>query len=138
MRGRVGHGSIHKSTGYYRIGLYDGQRTEQMMVHRAVLLAFVGPLPEGMHTRHLNGNPLDNRLCNLKYDTVAENMRDKRRHGTNVSLNKTHCPQGHEYTPENTRYTARRDRENRTRSCRECNRIRCRQKYLARKARKAA
>ncbi len=31
---------------------------------------------------HNNGNPADNRLSNLRWDTPANNCADKRRHGT--------------------------------------------------------
>ena len=36
--------------------------------------AFVGPRPEGNEVLHLNGNPSDNRLENLKYGTRRENI----------------------------------------------------------------
>lgn len=45
-------------------------------VHQLVMLAFVGPRPEGMEVCHSNGNGLDNRLENLRYDTRVENCRD--------------------------------------------------------------
>lgn len=51
-------------------------------VHRLVLEAFVGPCPDGMECRHLNGNSQDNRLGNLAWGTHAENEADKLRHGT--------------------------------------------------------
>jgi hypothetical protein len=60
---------------------YDLQRT-MYYVHRLVLDAFVGPCPEGMEARHLNGNSMDNRLENLAWSTHAVNMADKFRHGT--------------------------------------------------------
>lgn len=45
---------------------------------------------------------------------------------------KTHCPQGHEYTPENTRHQNKRDRGpvRRSRYCRECDRQRMQRKRL--------
>ena len=53
------------------------------VVHRLVLLAYVGePLPHQTQTRHLDGNPANNRLSNLKWGTPAENSADMRRHGT--------------------------------------------------------
>lgn len=54
----------------------------QLRIHHLVLQAFVGPCPEGMECRHLNGNPADNRLENLRWGTHAENMRDRAEHGT--------------------------------------------------------
>src|SRR5262245_38045005 len=49
---------------------------------RLVLLAFVGPCPEGMECRHLDGNPQNNHVDNLRWGTSAENTEDQRRHGT--------------------------------------------------------
>lgn len=45
-------------------------------VHQLVMLAFIGPTPDGMEIRHLNGNPADNRLVNLKFGTRTENILD--------------------------------------------------------------
>lgn len=50
-------------------------------VHRLVLAAFVGP-GEGIDGCHNNGNGLDNRLENLRWDTRSGNEKDKLRHGT--------------------------------------------------------
>ncbi len=59
-------------------------------VHQLVLEAFVGPRKEGMETRHLDGNPVNNRLENLKWGTHTENMADAVRHGT-VPRGEAHC-----------------------------------------------
>lgn len=53
------------------------------LVHHLVLDAFTGPRPEGLECRHLNGNPSDNRLSNLRWGTVEENRADSVRHRTN-------------------------------------------------------
>lgn len=45
------------------------------LVHQLVLEAFVGPRPDGYEVLHLNHNPADNRLVNLKYGTRSENLR---------------------------------------------------------------
>ena len=88
-----------------------------IVIHTAVALAFLGPRPEGMQIRHLDGNHLNNNVWNLCYGTASENMQDRTRHGNNPNTNKTHCPAGHEYTPENTYY-----RKNGGRVCRTCSR----------------
>jgi hypothetical protein len=49
--------------------------------------------------------------------------------GRGANRAKTHCPSGHEYTPENT-YLNRRGH----RFCRACNNNRSRRGYAARKA----
>ena len=53
----------------------------KLFVHRAVLLAYVGPSPPGCETRHLDGNPTNNVLSNLRWGTRMENVQDRRQHG---------------------------------------------------------
>lgn len=88
---------------YPSVQLRRGDRRINQRVHRIVMEAFVGPRPDDKQTRHLNGDPLDNRLVNLAYGTSAENMQDVVRHGHNHRANQTACLRGHEFTPENTR-----------------------------------
>ena len=45
------------------------------LVHQLVMLAFVGPCPEGMEILHIDSNPANNRPRNLKYGTRSENMK---------------------------------------------------------------
>lgn len=68
---------------YWAVSLYDahGQRPS-MTVHRLVMEAFRGPCPKGKQVAHNNGDPHDNRLCNLRYCTAKENAADRDRHGT--------------------------------------------------------
>ena len=70
--------------GYLCTTAYINGKWKTIYAHRAVLEAFVGPLPKGMEVRHLNSNPLDNRLENLKYGTKSENMQDAVKLGTLV------------------------------------------------------
>lgn len=85
LRGRTGKllSQSPAGSGYLRVQvvLRSGD-TRQLLAHRAVLLAFVGPCPEGQQGAHLNGNRLDNRLENLKWCTAAENTAHKQAHGT--------------------------------------------------------
>ena len=72
--------------GYRHVTLYaEGGRKKTFRVHRLVLELFVGPCPEGMECRHLNGIPDDNRLKNLQWSTHQENCSDRRLHGTELS-----------------------------------------------------
>lgn len=50
-------------------------------VHAIVLNAFVGPCPDGMECRHLDGDKTNNNLTNLKWGTPAENANDRDLHG---------------------------------------------------------
>ncbi|MFL1432774.1 MULTISPECIES: HNH endonuclease [unclassified Nocardiopsis] len=95
------------------------------LLHRVVLETFVGPRPDGMVCRHLDGDRMNCRLDNLRWGTAAENMRDSIEHGTHANARKTHCPAGHEYTPENTRIDGRGHR-----ACRECARLRKRRRKV--------
>ena len=60
----------------------DNPDRTRLFVHRAVLEAFVGLKPDGMVCRHLDGNPQNNRLENLRWGTPKENSADAIRHGT--------------------------------------------------------
>jgi HNH endonuclease len=71
----------HKNGGHLAVTLGYKRRTKIYFVHRLVLLAFVGPCPQGMQCRHLNGDPTDNRVENLKWGTAYENAADAIRHG---------------------------------------------------------
>ena len=51
-----------------------------------VLLAFVGPRPKDQDVCHTDGNKLNNRLDNLRYDTRAGNAADKTGQAHNVTL----------------------------------------------------
>jgi hypothetical protein len=78
---------IHKSYLHVQISK-DTKRSVKvkMPVHQLVLMAYVGNKPEGFVCRHLNGNPLDNRVENLKWGTALENIQDSIRHGTAACL----------------------------------------------------
>jgi hypothetical protein len=54
-------------------------------VHRLVLEAFVGPAPEGEEGCHNDGNPANNALGNLRWDSHPSNMADQVAHGTKVN-----------------------------------------------------
>jgi hypothetical protein len=52
------------------------------LVHRLVLLNFIGPCPPDHESCHLNGKRSDNRLSNLQWKTHHENYLDKIKHKT--------------------------------------------------------
>lgn len=51
-----------------------GRKVGTKSVHTLVLSTFVGPRPKGLDILHLNHNPGDNRVSNLKYGTRTENL----------------------------------------------------------------
>lgn len=52
----------------------------QRHIHTLVLEAFVGPCPEGLECRHLDGDAGNNRLTNLRWGSRMENQKDRRFH----------------------------------------------------------
>ena len=68
--------------GHLSVLMSREKKEYQRLVHRLVLEAFAGPCPEGMQCRHLDGNPGNNSLENLKWGTPKENSEDTLRHGT--------------------------------------------------------
>ncbi len=59
-------------------------RNNQRAVHRLVLEAFVGKRPDGMEACHWDGNPANNSLSNLRWDTRSGNRKDDIRHGKGI------------------------------------------------------
>ena len=78
----------------------DGQARTRIVSH-LVAEAFLGKRPQGLSVCHNNGNPGDNRVSNLRYDTHSENMHDKKLHGTDHNVNKSHCPRNHPLSGNN-------------------------------------
>lgn len=72
------------TNGYYVVTLMRDKKRHSREVHSLVTLAFLGPRPEKLQTAHGNGNPLDNRLSNLRYDTAKGNAADRILHGTTI------------------------------------------------------
>ena len=64
----------------------DGMKSLQY-IHRLVRLAFRGPAPKGHEGCHYDGDSLNNRLDNLRWDTRAGNVQDTIRHGRHWATN---------------------------------------------------
>lgn len=116
--------------GFVLTGL--GAIKKHLKLHVIVAAAFIGPRPAGMEVCHNDGNKLNNAASNLRYDTRLANEQDKRKHGTHHHTKKTHCPRGHEYTPENTYINTRGGRE--CRMCRQLKYDRVNQKMREKRA----
>lgn len=112
----------------YGVFYWNGR---QVGAHQAAYEIFREPIPDEMEPDHLchpgdgscaKGTRCPHRLCvnpaHLELVTHRENVR----RGTSLfakNMTVTHCPQGHEYTPKNTRIRiGRSGYENR--SCKEC------------------
>lgn len=69
--------------GYFRVRMTMGdKKIKTPFVHQLVLRAFVGPPPPNSITRHLDGCPQNNVICNLAWGTPQQNADDRKVHGT--------------------------------------------------------
>lgn len=94
-------------------GLHPG-----FLVHRLVALAFHGLPPTPKHeVCHGDDDRTNNTAANLRWGTKSENALDAVRNGLHHEVRKTHCAEGHEYSPENTYRTPQGRRR-----CRRCRR----------------
>src|SRR5210317_1531012 len=68
--------------GYDKVDLYIDKKRKAYKVHRLVMLVFEGDRPydnnrkEYYQIDHINRNKKDNRLCNLRYCTRDQNMKN--------------------------------------------------------------
>lgn len=101
--------------GYLHVPL----RGQRRAVHTLVAAAFLGPRPEDMQVRHLDGDPSNNRPENLAYGTGSDNCLDMVRHGTHHETRRTECPRGHPLVEPNLIPTGQATGR---RTCLACNR----------------
>lgn len=92
-----------------------------MRAHRVYYARERGDIPEGLVLDHLCRNRRCVNPAHLEPVTDRENI--LRGEGPPAqNARKTHCPRGHEFTPENTGYAQRGHR--RERYCKTCHRMR--------------
>jgi hypothetical protein len=89
-----------------------------VLAHRVVYAEAVGPIPDGFQVDHLCGFSLCCNPAHLEAVPPSENNA-RSTSPTSANITKTHCPQGHEYTVENTGYR----KDVRYRYCRTCARL---------------
>lgn len=105
-----------RKDGYGRFRI-DGKT---QLAHRVSFEIWKGPIPNGMDVCHRCDNPSCVNPVHLFLATHVGNMQDKIKKRRDHNQQKTHCPQGHEYTPANA-YTAPGTN---SRACRTCRCIR--------------
>lgn len=66
---------------YISYGLWKEGKERVLYLHQLKLMAYVGPCPEGMECRHLDGNAKNNNLSNLAWGTRDDNVEDQKLHG---------------------------------------------------------
>lgn len=89
--------------GYGRINV--GGRAE--LVHRLMYRLWVGEIPEKLSIDHLCRNTKCAAPDHLEAVTHSENTRRQQEALVHHNAKKAHCPQGHPYDEENTRYATR-------------------------------
>ena len=72
LRGRILAPGPQRS-GHLSVPL--GRPAQGKLVHRLVMLAFVGPCPPNREVLHLDHNPTNNCLTNLRYGSRSENLK---------------------------------------------------------------
>lgn len=93
------------------------------LAHRMAYQLLVGPIPEGLELDHVRDWGCVSTLCcnPLHLEPVTHEENNRRSNSrTAVNARRTHCVNGHEFTPENTYYYERGGRHHRT--CRTCRR----------------
>ena len=116
-----------KNVGGYGRFTLTGSDTN-VAAHRYAYEDELGPIPEGMDLDHLCRNRACVRPSHLEPVTNKVNVL-RGVAPTADNARKTHCPEGHEYSPENTRiYRGYR-------YCRTCQRAHSRKRMAAKRAR---
>jgi hypothetical protein len=87
--------SKRHNSGYLQVRLYvsPGKRPKWFYIHRLVLEALIGPCPDGMEACHNDGDPRNNNISNLRWDTHANNGYDAYRHGRHPDRRGSKHPQ---------------------------------------------
>jgi len=109
--------------GYKRVRI----KGRKVAVHRLVWERYVGKIPDDLVIDHTCRNRACCNIKHLRVVTATVNSLENSGGVSAVNAAKTHCPHGHEYSPENT-YT----QNGRGRWCRVCKRL-SNKKYKKRK-----
>lgn len=88
-------------SGHRRVSLCRDSAPVSVLVHRLVLEAFVGPCPKGRQGCHDDGNPDNNEVTNLCWDTPSTNRYDCVRHGRHPCATRVKCPRKHRLAAPN-------------------------------------
>ena len=74
-----------KTSGYWTINVRTPWGRKHLQVHRVIWELAYGPIPDGMEIDHIDRNPSNNRLSNLRLVTHSENNQNKGQMSTNTT-----------------------------------------------------
>lgn len=128
----------HKSKNHRGYG-QTWHNGKNVKVHRLIWQALYGPIPEGLVINHLchteaikndgcNDKQCQHRACyNIEHLEVVTQKENMAYSAWSIEA-RTHCRQGHEWNERNLYI-----RKNGARECAECNRVRAKAAYAAKK-----
>jgi len=99
-------------------GIYMIGPGRPISAHRYAFQTANGPIPNGLFVCHRCDNPRCVRRDHLFLGTASDNSRDMAAKGRGYIKHFSHCPNGHEYTEQNTRMIVLNGRP--IRRCRAC------------------
>lgn len=62
------------NTGHKRVEIKINKKPKKVLIHRAVYQIWIGELNDNLVIEHLDGNPANNHISNLKQSTQKENI----------------------------------------------------------------
>lgn len=121
-------GALTRGYGSFGIGsLKDGSR-RSVLAHRHAYATLIGPLPDDLQIDHVRARGCASTACVRPEHLEPVTNRENTMRGDSGKVNAerhwaiTHCPAGHEYTPDNT-YVHVNARGTRRRHCRTCRKL---------------
>jgi hypothetical protein len=86
----INYGTKDKK-GYYFISIYKNKKKFSKKIHSLVLLAFVGEPRNGQECDHIDRNPGNNKINNLRWVTKSENMLNRKNYGNSKFKGVSFC-----------------------------------------------
>jgi hypothetical protein len=80
---------VDNGKGYKAVGLHKEGENRKFYIHRIVVEAHFGPIPEGMEVNHKDGDKSNNRLDNLELLSHSQNLK----HAFDTGLHPGHEPE---------------------------------------------
>jgi len=77
--GKLLTNSLSKSNGYYKVTLSVNGKSKPIEVHRLVAETFKPTLDKALVVDHIDGDKLNNKVCNLEWITQRQNLAKSKR-----------------------------------------------------------